>query len=82
VSRLEQVFGVGYVHNETVVFVDGQPLFLTHKPRVTWDPTITYHLHGHVHDNYARKGNAINVGVDVRGFAPATLEELLATPHT
>lgn len=36
-------------------------------------------LHGHVHDLFARRGKQINVGVDVRAFAPTSLEELLAT---
>jgi calcineurin-like phosphoesterase family protein len=55
----------------------GVALFLSHKP--TGVPSgFDYHLHGHVHEKYARKGDAINVGVDVRGFAPATLEELLS----
>lgn len=55
-------------------------LFLTHKP---FPPEggfghVDLILHGHVHEKYARRGNQINVGVDVRGFAPATLDELLA----
>lgn len=35
-------------------------------------------LHGHVHGAWVRDGQQINVGVDVRRFAPATLSELLA----
>lgn len=37
-----------------------------------------YHLCGHVHEAWARRGNVINVGVDVRDFEPKTLAELLA----
>lgn len=81
VARLEKIFGIGRVHNEKVIHVDDRYIFLTHKPRATWDPEIAYHFHGHVHNGYARRGNAINVGVDVRGFAPASFEELLATPE-
>lgn len=59
--------------------LQGLRLLLSHKPRpIDPYPPFDYHLHGHVHEKYARRGNQINVGVDVRGFAPATLEELLA----
>ncbi len=58
-------------------------LLLTHKPvRESMEhPPFTFNLHGHVHGTYARRGKHINVGVDVRGFEPKTLEELLAWPH-
>lgn len=35
-------------------------------------------LHGHVHDAWTRRGGQINVGVDVRGFAPVHLDVLRA----
>lgn len=49
---------------------------LSHRP--VNDPTATACLHGHVHEKWARQGNRINVGVDVRGFRPVSLEDLLA----
>jgi calcineurin-like phosphoesterase family protein len=33
-------------------------------------------LHGHVHEKWLRLGKHINVGVDVRGYQPASLAEL------
>lgn len=36
-----------------------------------------YMLCGHVHQNWARKGNMINVGVDVSDFRPLTFKELV-----
>ena len=39
-------------------------------------PPHDYFLCGHVHELWARQGNVINVGVDVRDFEPKTLEEL------
>ncbi len=73
--------GFPSVTSASVVWINGSMLFLSHKPSVDLPAeTFDYHLHGHVHEKYARRGNQINVGVDVRGFAPATLEELLATP--
>jgi calcineurin-like phosphoesterase family protein len=59
---------------------DFTPLFLRHKPPRMLEtlPIHTYFLCGHVHTEWARQGNVINVGVDVRGFRPVTLEELLS----
>lgn len=33
-------------------------------------------LHGHVHDTWAERGRQINVGVDVRDWAPMPLEDV------
>lgn len=68
------------VHSSTTIIHKGLRLLLSHKPVVDVPADVDYHLHGHVHEKWARRGNKINVGVDVRGFAPVTLEELLATP--
>jgi calcineurin-like phosphoesterase family protein len=35
-------------------------------------------IHGHVHEKWAERGRMINVGVDVRGFAPISEDELAA----
>lgn len=36
-------------------------------------------VHGHVHDKWILRGRMINVGVDVRGFAPVAEHEIVAT---
>lgn len=33
-------------------------------------------LHGHVHDGWLVRGRQLNVGVDVHGFAPISLDEI------
>jgi calcineurin-like phosphoesterase family protein len=85
-ARMKTVFGERNVMKETILVRDGVKLYLRHRPEPRWAEIMTpnessrpidYHLHGHVHDAYARRGGAINVGVDVRDFAPVTLEELL-----
>lgn len=38
-------------------------------------------LCGHVHGAWKRKGNVINVGVDVRSYRPVSFKELLDTPQ-
>jgi calcineurin-like phosphoesterase family protein len=35
-------------------------------------------IHGHVHEKWAERGRMINVGVDVRDFAPISEDELVA----
>lgn len=35
-------------------------------------------LHGHVHDEWARRGRQVNVGVDVRYWRPVNLDEVRA----
>lgn len=59
---------------------DGRQLVLRHKPDLTdeWKKGgVALHLCGHVHRAWARRGDIINVGVDVRDFEPKTLAELL-----
>lgn len=35
-------------------------------------------LHGHIHNVWARRGRQVNVGVDVRGYAPVSASSLAA----
>lgn len=53
-----------------------------YKAEFTALPTLPYDfwLCGHVHNSWKRRGNIINVGVDVWGFRPRTLQELLEAP--
>lgn len=44
-------------------------------------PGFELTLCGHVHERWATRDRAVNVGVDVRGFAPVTLEELGIDPR-
>lgn len=75
--------GFDEVHAQMGLKLDGAELLLTHKPSVAMQIRETVlqglNLHGHVHETYARRGDLINVGVDVRGFRPVTLVELLAS---
>lgn len=57
---------------------DGVGLMLSHQPMKDEDLKPGWvNLHGHVHEKWVRKGDHINVGVDVRDFEPKTFEELL-----
>lgn len=51
---------------------------LIHNP---YGVTAKNVLCGHVHEKWERKGNVINVGVDVRNFTPVTIEQLRSRPE-
>ena len=64
-----------------------QGVFLCHYPIAEWYGFYsgTVHLYGHVHasegevtDFMRKRPNAFNVGCMLHGYAPVTLEELLA----
>lgn len=57
-------------------------LYLHHQPEMDWAEKLgkdcEYHLCGHVHELWDRRGKIINVGVDQSDFRPLTLPQLLA----
>lgn len=64
----------------------GKNLILFHYPIAVWDRKQygSVHLFGHIHSNTAehhplahQEPNSYNVGVDVRDFAPVSLQELI-----
>ena len=72
--------GFDEVHDSLVLEEQGKKLFLHHQPvykKSLWPEGIDFAFCGHVHDDWARYENIINVGVDVSGMKPLTLEELL-----
>lgn len=66
---------------------NGRKIVLTHYPLAEWNGFYhgDYHIHGHIHNNFnnpvfaymATLERAFNVGVDVIGFTPRTLDELI-----
>jgi calcineurin-like phosphoesterase family protein len=66
----------------------GRQVILCHYPIAEWDGYFRdkcYHLFGHVHNNFknpwhgfmSKLHNCWNVGVDVTGYRPVTLDELI-----
>jgi calcineurin-like phosphoesterase family protein len=63
-------------------------IVLCHYPMMSWNKMMhgTYHIFGHIHNGtnaaywplLCSMPNALNAGVDVNGFSPCTLEELIA----
>ena len=66
---------------------NGTQIVLCHYPLVEWNDYYrnVLHFYGHVHNTYHNETtryardmkNAYNVGVDVIGFAPRTLDEII-----
>jgi calcineurin-like phosphoesterase family protein len=52
--------------------------YLAHEPKPNgiWGDTVEFQLCGHVHDLWKVKEKWYNVGVDVWGYEPKTIEEL------
>ena len=62
------------------LWVDGKLLILCHYPFLTWNQMgkKSIDLHGHSHGRLKGGPRQYDVGVDVWGFRPVTLEQLLA----
>ena len=66
---------------------DGRSVALCHYPMYAFEGSTKggYHVYGHVHNNYGEPmydilnslPNYFNAGVDVNGFVPVTLDELI-----
>lgn len=65
--------------HDLVEIKDGKDrVTLCHYPMITFPGARhgAIQLFGHVHDNWEGSRNSVNVGVDVWGFAPVTLEQV------
>lgn len=73
--------GFSAVHKALALLTDKVVAVLQHHPDYEMEHAVNgFNFCGHVHKSWTRRGNIINVGVDVRDFQPVTLDELLATP--
>lgn len=80
--------GFEAVYQHMVIHVDGEEINLSHMPYREDDTDQRFFNHrlinngnwlfcGHVHEKWQRKGNMINVGVDVWNMRPVALETLM-----
>jgi len=53
-------------------------IVLCHYPLKSWDRSHygSLHLHGHHHVSMKEEHNSLNVGVDLQGFCPVSLDEI------
>ena len=67
---------------------DGEKrITLSHYPMLSWNGSArgALHVHGHIHNNreglvfetLKKMDNALNAGVDINGYKPVTLDELI-----
>lgn len=69
------------------IILNNVRVVMCHYPLAEWDGYYreAYHVHGHIHNNTGIRAyeivksepRALNAGVDIIGFAPATFEELI-----
>jgi calcineurin-like phosphoesterase family protein len=66
-------------HEIAIVQDDDTFFVLCHYPMITWPHARhgAVQLFGHVHNNWRGSRNAVNVGVDVWGFAPVQRSDIL-----
>ena len=76
----------GWVKDYHMLKYNGLKIVLFHYPIAVWDCKHhgSIHLYGHVHSNKGdhhpldkAQNNSYNVGVDVNGYEPVSLEEIL-----
>ena len=75
------------VSRMTEIHEGGHRLVLCHYPMMTWNNVGhgSYHIYGHIHNNtrdfywplLRQMDHALNAGVDINGFRPVTLPELI-----
>jgi len=70
------------VRDYAEIEVEGRQLVLCHYPLRAWNGQHrgSLQLHGHSHGRLKPLPRQFDVGVDARGFRPATLGELTGTP--
>ena len=73
-SRYYEDIGMTSVHYP---YVEVEGLLCVHDPSHfrNWPIDVPF-LCGHVHENWSTRDIAINVGVDVRGFKPISIDEI------
>lgn len=82
--RFKELFTA--INYRLVIEDEGRRVMLSHIPLTEWEGMNEgcYHVYGHVHNNPSElaiemraKKNAFNAGVDVCGFTPMTLTQLI-----
>lgn len=70
-----------YAEIKTMVKGIKEHVVLSHYPFSSWNRSHhgSYHLHGHVHQNYTSEHlpNRLNVGMDICNYEPCTFDELI-----
>ena len=74
-GKIMKSLGMDKCHKELTLLRNGLDIYLHHRPKDNFEGD--FHLCGHVHRTMVRRGNIINVGVDVRDYEPKLLEELI-----
>lgn len=81
------------IDNYAVIRDKDRTVVLSHFPLLEWEGFFkgAYHVYGHIHNNFATSAykiinenkehfkNAFNAGVDINGYFPRTLDEMIAS---
>lgn len=72
------------VHDIVSIKDGDQRVVMCHYPMITWNGARkgAIQLFGHVHENWLGTRNSVNVGVDVWGFMPVRMTDILKRAKT
>ena len=86
-KKTSPAFWFESIEHMEVIELAGRSVTLCHYPMMCWtesgrDGLLVYgHIHGNRHDSFwpllSKMENAFNAGVEVNGYRPVTLEELM-----
>lgn len=68
------------IHEELTTSIEGVKVYMRHEPLMEFVPRedADFHVCGHVHNSWNRKGSILNAGVDVNDYRPVTIRQLIA----
>lgn len=83
---LDPIADAGFeaIHTELTTTIEGVKVWIRHEPLMEFVPRddAQYHICGHVHNSWNRKGAILNAGVDVNNYRPVTIHQLIANVET
>lgn len=78
----QATFALGWesIHERVTVVTGGHRIVCDHFPLRSWDRAFhgSLHFHGHVHGAFTGTSQSCDLGVDVWGYRPVALPEILA----
>jgi calcineurin-like phosphoesterase family protein len=68
---------------EEEIKLNGRLITMNHRPKVLWERMLNggIHIYGHTHGTFPGYGWSMDVGVDVTGMHPVSLDQILSHIH-
>jgi calcineurin-like phosphoesterase family protein len=83
---MPQILDAGFdaIADDITITIGEMTIWMRHEPSLEWQPNFDneYHLCGHVHNSWSRKGSIINVGVDVHNYRPISIHDAILSTES